>query len=261
MDIRTLAGRLCGPAVILVALMAFPNVAEANSVFDDFDDPDGNSATLDPAWVISTTNAAPPVAGVDFVEAGSSLTVNDILGVPGGNSGFVRFTQTFNPLASRFQSTVTVAWDSFGDPTISQTVGIELRDGSGGLVASAQMRDNRDSGGGFQVTNIGGTQSVGALQPTTGTATIEIIRDNAGVVTILWDGAVLQTGTIANPIEEVSLVFGTLNDATLGLTGFGQASVGLVQVTTPEPGSIFLALLAGSGALLLDRRRRRHAVA
>lgn len=244
--------------VVFTIILSVANMANADitAVYDHFDDD-----VLDPDWSVSFVNST----GWSYNESGTNLTVTDITSTVTNNDygstwAQVILSQTFTPLAD-FDVDFDFSWTSSESERPMQTVGIQLYDSSGGLIAIAEYSDHwvLHTGAKYAVAGINSIyRSYGSL-PYDGTTSVDISRTGE-TVEVLWDGSSLVTGTSSSALSRVDLIFGYFEySGYYGTSFFDNESIDLVNIQgqlVPVPGAFILGCMGLSVAGWKLRRRK-----
>ena len=211
--------------VILGVGFAYADAHAITTVNDHF-----NNGKLDPTWSVSFQNSA----GWSYTESGTDLTVADITPTvinhgDGGTWARVILSQTFTPLAD-FNVDFDFSWNSEGSPSPMQSVSIKLYDGN--QIALAEYFDAWVQSRGEKVAIAGGNIFYSGYNtlPFEGTASVDISRVGNSI-NVLWDDAVLVSGTSESPLSRVDLEFRYYAyDGWAGTSFFGSESIDLVKI-------------------------------
>lgn len=268
--------------IAALAVVTGTTALQAAVLFDE----QFNGSSLDPAWVVSTSN----VSDYKYSIASSMLTFTDsdpaATNQPGDfpsaisvttdvSWGNIYFRRTLSGSESDFTLTFAFNWDnnvvagSYSTNNVQPmpAILINLRDGSNNIIATAGMQDDWSSARAKRMGTINGVSHDGVINDlpfVSNGSTVTITRTGNGTnnITMTWtgDGATGGsnnypiTGTNTAPLTAVEIQIRRFRhdptDARTGLINVDQVKLEN-PLPIPEPAS--LTLLAFGAALIFRR--------
>jgi hypothetical protein len=233
---------------VVAMVLVVAGFASADLVNDDFD-----NGVLDPAWVLTTSNATSHT----MVEAGSSVMVTDMQ-----ETAALAWTQT--AIAQTFAPTDQFHIDfeqSYYVPTKSNMPLLRLFMYDGltltGLVGT--IADSASYGyAASYLLGVGQVNSAATRNTTSETGSFDWDVDADGSnITISLNGTVLQTAPFTANLDKVVIAWDGfhMGNASIGwdwAAGDPTLAADYVNVVVPEPASM---VLLGLGALVLRKRK------